>query len=518
MKRFYVSFILLSVSFVVYSQQNTAAPVPVYSYLNRFDFEDTTKIKLTGPARVISLHDRDGLNMTGIKSSIELKEHTMKEPKGSLSFWVLSLEDLHSVHRAPGMGKNNPLYAIYPLITDHSDPQDYLKANFKLHWWSNWHPGLMAIFAKGSFYEEAFQIPHRAYLSVSHFSFQKHKWYQFRLNWDYDKDLYQLFVNGILIGQSNRFYNEKYYRDTINTSLFMGNPALCLSDVKFYDQFVSKEEAGMLFAKEAVHIDESVQDKLLTTYTGKGIKSFSWSPDKEWELKLNLGLTQKADLDSFYVQGEPVNVEVTKEGLLVETVDKPYTGSLLNKQMYLWTLKPFEGDLYVEFEFQSLRPGGLSLLMVQASGMNREDFMADYPWRTEGRMTMVFAEDVRNYHWEFYREMADMTNIYDNSALIKNPYSHAMSFKALDRPFENHKWHKLQFLQIGDKLIGAIDGQIMVEAEDNTSTNGAVYDFGRIALRSMLHTKMLYKNLKVYNRKTFETKQIFGEYPRNYKP
>jgi len=39
--------------------------------------------------------------------------------------------------------------------------------------------------------------------------------------------------------------------------------------------------------------------------------------------------------------------------------------------------------------------------MIHASGKTREDFLADYPKRTNGTMNTVHAVDVRNYHWEY---------------------------------------------------------------------------------------------------------------------
>jgi len=156
-----------------------------------------------------------------------------------------------------------------------------------------------------------------------------------------------------------------------------------------------------------------------------------------------------------------------------------------------------------------LRPGGLSLLMVQASGMNREDFMADYPLRTSGRMKTVYGEDIRNYHWEYYREMADMSNDVSNSALMKNPFAYPLSFSALTTPLEKDVWHKLQFLQIGNKLTGAIDGKIMVEfTDDGFTNNGPVYNFGHIAIRCMLHSKLQFRNLRVYDHSDFSVEEI----------
>ena len=226
---------------------------------------------------------------------------------------------------------------------------------------------------------------------------------------------------------------------------------------------------------------------------------------------MSISMTKPSDMDSFYVQGNPVKVAITPEGMLVETIDKAYTGRLLDSQVYVWSNRPFEGNLYVEYEFKVLRPGGLSLLMVQASGMNREDFMADYPLRTSGRMTTVYGEDVRNYHWEYYREMADMRNDLENSALMKNPFLYPLSFGSLNTPVQKDVWHKLQFLQVGNQLTGAIDGVIMVAfTDDGFSNNGPVYDFGRIAIRCMLHSKLLFRNLKVYNQSKFA-----GEQPVN---
>jgi len=192
-----------------------------------------------------------------------------------------------------------------------------------------------------------------------------------------------------------------------------------------------------------------------------------------------------------------------KEALLYETIDKEYTLAIKDSQAYVWTKKIFEGDLYVEYEFKIIRPGGLSILMVQATGMNREDFMSDYPLKTNGTMRTVYGENVRNYHWEYYREMSDVSNHFQNSVLAKNPFAFALSYSTLDKPYEYEKWNKLQFLQIGNKLVGAINGIVMVEFTDNSFiNNGPVYNSGHIAIRCMLHTKMMFRNLKVYNRST----------------
>lgn len=498
-----LSFLLLATGIDLYGQP------PVFTYLDNFSLRDTSRLKLNGPARIVTMHGRQGLNMTSIRSVLELKAHNLKREHGTVTIWVMPLEELSTFDNKPNFTKSNPYYNVYSFLSDYSNPSDFEKANFKLAWVTRWHPSMMAQFGKGSFYEEAFAIPHKAVVSVSHFAFKKNTWYQIALSWNYKKDEYKLFVNGVQVGREDQNHIMPFYRDSINTSLYLGNPTLCFSEINFYDAFFSADNAMAHYKNETTAADKKLNDELQYTYAGKGRKKFYWKPAPGWKQKLSIGLTKPTDMDSFYVQGNPVKVAITHDGLLVETVNKEYTGRLLDSQVYVWTNRPFEGNLYVEYEFKVLRPGGLSLLMVQASGMNREDFMADYSLRTSGRMTTVYGEDVRNYHWEYYREMADMRNDVENSALMKNPFLYPLSFGSLNTPVQKNVWHKLQFLQQGNKLTGAIDGVVMVAfTDDGFTNNGPVYDFGRIAIRCMLHTKMLFRNLKVYNQAKFTSTPV----------
>lgn len=498
-------FFLLLLHAVV--AQILAQQKPVYTYLADLSGAGSPNVTVKGPARIIEHDGRKALNTTSIHSSVELKQHSLKNSKGTVSLWVMPLEDLSTYDPKGGMSRSNKHFFTYSFLSDSPNPQDYEAANFKLAWTPRWHPSIVAQFGKGNFYEEAFNLPHKAIVSVSHFVFKKNKWYNLALSWDYNKDQYLLYVNGILIGRDDQYKQYKLYRDSIGPSLFLGNPALGYSTLKFYDEVLSADAVYKNFRAEHTRFDKELEEELLYTYNGKGAKPFVFSPDKTWTKKLDISLTKPADMDSFYVQGNPIKVGIVEgEGLQIETINKEYTGRLLDSQVYVWTRQAFEGNLYVEFEFKVLRPGGLSLLMVQASGMNREDFMKDYPLRTGGRMTTVYGEDVRNYHWEFYREMQDMRNDVENSALMKNPFLYPLSFRSLTTPVKKDGWNKLQFLQIGNKLVGAINGKVMVEfTDDGFNNNGPVYDFGHIAIRCMLKSKNQYRNLKVYNQPTFKT-------------
>ena len=154
--------------------QTNAQPIvkPKFSYLSDFSFADTNSVKLTGPARVVSFDGRKGLNMTSIHSVLQLKSHNLKEKKGTLTMWIMPMEALSSFDSLPKMRISNSYYFNYNFLSDCQNPQDFRKSNFKLSWTPRWHPSLIAQFAKGTFYEEAFNMPHKAVVSVSHFAFK----------------------------------------------------------------------------------------------------------------------------------------------------------------------------------------------------------------------------------------------------------------------------------------------------------------------------------------------------------
>jgi hypothetical protein len=111
----------------------------------------------------------------------------------------------------------------------------------------------------------------------------------------------------------------------------------------------------------------------------------------------------------------------------------------------------------------------LSLLLTQASGLQGEDFMADYPRRTTGSMSMVCWENIRNYHWEYYREVPDVPAGSASSGLIKNPWTTPLAYRCEPKPTAQQQWHRLEFLQEGKRLRGAIDGTLVFDVEDDGS-------------------------------------------------
>lgn len=488
-------FSLYSFKDIKVSSGSQPLPVPVLTYANS-SLKSNSNFSVVGAARLISRNGRSGINTTSMHSRIKYLKHTLNDIRGTLSVWLMALEDLAPAVTYEGMKRDNENFNIFPIVTDNNDMCNAYSSTFNFYLNKVWHPGLTAKFIRGAGQHNY----NHAVVTANHSEFEKNRWYQLSLTWDFEKDILGLFINGVKVG-SQDVTAKKLIREVCGDTLYAGNPSFCISEMKFYDQVLDNDLIYSIYRHEATYFDEVFDRHLKHTYAGAGREKFIWNLTDEWIKKLDISFLQPEDLDTFYIQGYQGGAKITDEGLLVETPNIPISSDVVEQQMYIWTKQAFEGDLYLEYEFKTLRKGGLSLLMTQASGMQREDFMADYPLRTEGNMGMVAWSSVRNYHWEYYREMNDVRNDIACGAMLKNPYQYPLAFGCMDKPLEKNQWHKLQFLQTGNKIIGAIDGVIIIDATDDWRSNsGSVYSFGRIAIRAMVRTKMMFRNLKVYNR------------------
>jgi len=469
---------------------------------------------INGPARVLDLKGRKGINPTSIHTAIKLEGgHTLNQPKGTLVLWFFALEDLAASFTADHMKISNEFFDFYTFLSDYKVPRNYPEGNFCFVW--NRFNEFRAKFFKGTVYptHEGFEPPQKAWVQAVPFNyFQQHRWYQLGVTWDDEAKSASLFVNGVHCGTSDVF-NKDFYRDKVGDALYAGSPALCHGEIEFYDVLLTGADLYKKYRAAAPDYDPAIEKELRHAFEGADLEEFTFDPIKAgWTKQFDCDFQNSVEqIKDWYVQGHTASVKPTghPEGLLIETPVLRYgSDEAWNSQVYIWSNRTFEGDIYVEFEWKAIKPNGLSLLMVHASGMSREDFMADYPKRTSGTMQTVHAEDVRNYHWEFYREMNDVRNDTGTAFSRKNPFAYRIGFGSAPEPFAINEWHKLQLVQRGGNLIGAIDGKILLVIKDNSRTNtGAILNYGHIAIRCMVHSAVVYRNLKVFTDKLPFTQQ-----------
>ncbi|MCX6855702.1 MAG: DUF1961 family protein [Verrucomicrobia bacterium] len=428
----------------------------------------TSGESVKGPSRVLDLKGRKGIHPQSIHSVIKLGAHNLNDPKGTVVLWFFALEDLGASFIADHMKMDNPHMATYAFLSDFETPRDVAEANFSFEW--NRFNEFRAKFFKGTVYPRlGFDAPQKAWVQAVPFNyFQKHRWYQLAVTWDDAAKSAMLYVNGILIGTSDRF-NKDFKRDIVSDTLYAGSPALCHGEVALYEPVLTGAELHKLYRDGAPDFDPAIEKELKHRFAGTDLEAFTFKPDDKWTKQFDCDFQKPTEqIKDWYIQGwaESIKPEGSKEGLLIETPDIPYGWDAYPKQVYIWSEKTFEGNIYVEFEWKSQKPSGLALLMIHASGMGREDFMADYPRKTSGLMETVHGQNVRNYHWEFYREMNDVRNDVGTAFSRKNPFAYRIGFGSSPAPFANDVCHKAQIVQQDVNIRGAIDGKILLEIDD----------------------------------------------------
>jgi hypothetical protein len=483
---------------------------PVFSYNPGGDTFDLRLIQGASWRRIE--HDgRRGLHLPGVRDRFILPRHTVNEPRGALMMWVLPLQDLAPAAQHPAHANSNPHFANFTFLSDRESTGDVDAAQFALFYNTYWHPVLIAKFHRGSFVDMAWRPRQAAFASANYFEMRRLNWYHLCVTWDRGRGAVSVYANGVLIAVQDTTAAQPHVAQPCAPMLHGGNPALACSDIEFYDEIPRPEDIRAAFRAGAGpgSINGELQAGLEKTYEGRGLAPFAWQPrpGAGWRDALSLPLNRDDDMLAFYHQGGVTGTRVTPEGVRITTpaLDEYYNGFHLVKpdptRMYLWSRRTFEGDLYAAFEFKLLAHGGLCLFMAQAAGMQGEDFMRDYFLRSDGSMSMVCWEDVRNYHWEFYREMLDTRNDLVSHGMVKNPWFKPVAFQVENRRWELDRWYKLEFLQEGARIRGAIDGVTVIDYTDTGfDNNGPVLTHGHIALRCMMRTDIVIRNLQAKDR------------------
>ena len=485
------------------STQTAVVPVPEPTC--SYEAGGSSILVLHPSHRMIEHDGRRGLNFTSIRGRAGLPNHTIGCRKGSLSFWVLPLQEIAPAAQYPNHALSNPLYKYFVFLSDREAVEDVLPANFCIYMMTEWYPGLIARFGFGN--DMQWGRP-AAQATSNYFEFIPHNWYQIAATWDRDKGDYRIYANGVLVAVSDIFA-KSVAGDPPAPTVYFGNPGYAMGRVDFFDRVLTPIELTSHFVKDGGRTDTEIQQTMDRRYTGKSLAPFTAAATAEngWVRRKSFTLTSRDQDAAFFHQGCGPCLNYTLEGLRITT---PSMEEFLREEghseqdmtrMYLWTREVFEGDLHVTAEFKIHKHGGLALWMFQAAGMQGEDFLNDYPLRSDGSMRMVCWQDVRNYHWEFYREMVDTRNDLVSHAVLKNPWLYPIAFQIEDRQWELDCWYRVTFLQEANRLRGAIDRNTVFDVTDSgLNNNGPVMRQGRIALRLMMRSDMTFRNLEISNR------------------
>jgi hypothetical protein len=459
--------------------------------------------------RIVWRAGRAGRHFDELHGGFALLRHTLGSDRGTVGVWLCPLDDLATQAQHPQHRAHNPGYDQYIFLSDRESPLDPRPAQFAMYMHTYWHPVFMAKWHRGG-YDELCWTPQRGALALAgHLRLPRDRWVHLACTWDRKRGDYGLFVNGWRVGAHDRTYDGVLPQQPAGPVIYGGAPRVAYGQVDFWDQPLEAQRLRTVVEQADFPLDAQVDLEVQQVHGHAAPPAFD-VPDTTadgWQPRLDLPLTREEDLLSFYHQGGNNGTSISDRGLRVQTpplqgfLEQPEPPGGDTTRMYLWTRQTFEGDLYVTFKFRIHQPSGLALLMTQAAGMHGEDFLHTYHPRNDGAMTMVCWEDVRNYHWEFMRQMQDVRNDVINHAMLKNPWYCPMAYRALGQPWAIDRTYTLHYLQRGDHLVGAIDDQKVIDVVDSSwGNNGPVLRHGAVALRCMMETDITFSDIKIYDR------------------
>jgi hypothetical protein len=504
---------------------------------------------VSGPSQNVILAGRAGIRATSIHTRLSIGKHLLNEPKGTFRLWFASMDEL-----APSADKDwfykrvwaikeelpasSPNPQIYPLLADYEHPRDWAKASFAAVYSSSWYNNLVVKFHTGDIYGsegtwKEFGWPKgtpeatirkfagpdvdlngsyiKACCPLDHISLERLRWNQLLVTWDAEREYYAMALNGIWMLNNSESQNAACRRETTGETLYAGDPTIILGELTFTDQ-VTLDPLASYTAEGGL----PPSAEFLRMHTGRGLATseFSKRIQENWRSRLKHSLID-ADIPKFKIEGlrDPEVVYCpTSDGLEIRTspvachfntpaTDHPVDEPTQVGQVYFWLPIVLEGDVAVRYQFKSLQRHGLSLLMTCATGLHGEDHHSDHRPRFSGSMRQVCWDEVRNYHWEYYRQMGGARQDVASHVLVKNPWLHPLAYQVQPTQIEVNTWHTLEFMKDGPRITGAIDEHIIFDViDDPHNNNGPIFHGGRIAIRAMWGSHFRFKDLNVWDR------------------
>lgn len=454
--------------------------------------QGTAGLSVDGPHRFVAVGGWTGFQPTSLHTRAEIKTGLHRAPRGTLSLWFSPLEDLTF---SPSNQSQSQVPFKFPFLTDFHPGREVQRMKFGI-FFTNTYPELVAKFAAGEVFPT---LDHQLapFVYVEAVRLRQGSWYHLALTWDRAARRLAIYLNGMLAGLNLQAENF----EEAAPLLYVGNPMMLLRELRIEDREARADEiAAQYRAGQPAANEETDADlrRLLEPAFGAPLdlrRDASWSPVFE------RAFTRPGDLEGWLRQGpsekymHDFRMEITPEGLYLKT-----PAQIENEtRMYLWSPANFEGDQWIEFDFRLESPKGLALLVLCASGMQREDYITDHGLPANGGMGFILR-DLRNYHWEFVRRVEAMRPDVETQYLAKNPFGRRLHCGAIPR-LEEDRWVRLRMIKAGPRLHGSMDGRTVFDVTDSPfDNNGPVYNFGRIAFRQMYHTALRYRNLTVFQR------------------
>jgi hypothetical protein len=456
-------------------------------YAQSAALKDSAGIHIEGAHKFVSINNITGLQLTSLHSNAWIETSALQSDEGSVSFWISPLEDIDKSHNIDGS-------LVYTLIADKPTVTNVDSTNFSVYYQGVGYPRLIARFTDGSFWGQM-DYGVSPFVYAESLKLFKGQWYHVVVNWSKTKNMLNMYINGEMVGHN---FSAKSFKDAGN-KLYLGNPLMVISNLSVEKKMLAEQEIDKSYMALRPSSNQPA-DGMIRSVVRPVDKGASSQLDKTWKKVYSCAFSKPADLQGWTFQTgdkyrDKFTLNASAEGLLWKTPDIIHTES----RGYLWCPFSTEDDLCIEYEFQLLSPKGLALLIMCASGTRGEDIIQDQGLRKTGSMADMNA-NYRNYHWEYVRRVEAMRTDVETQYVNKNPWGKSLFVGCTQRLGQN-KWIKIRFMKTGKRISGELDGRKIFDVEDTGfDNNGPLLNSGRIVLRQMYATSMMYRNFTIYQK------------------
>ena len=452
---------------------------------------DDQQLNVEGPHRFVEVAGLTGFQPTSIHTKAFIDSGRHNSETGTISFWVSPLEDLDQYPK-PRKAAQEACY--FNLLADQFPPGKVQQNRFGIYW-TNLYPPLVCCRTQGHIWD-VLDFGTGAFAYSERTKLRRGQWYHMVHTWDKPARTLKLYINGIEVGHN--LAADKI--ETAEDRLYIGNPMMIMRDLKITNEVLDGKTIATAYRTNRPPNNDLADQDLAHEHIPSYLPEIDIALDETWKKTYSCSFLNKEDLKGWKAQTgdklrEQFDLRITDEGLLFHTPAKIDRES----RMYLWCPQVFEGDgIWIEYEFRLESPEGLALLIVYASGLQREDHITDHGLANTGSMGEMLNK-YRNYHWEYMRRVCLNRVDVETQYVQKNLWGflHSGSIERL----EQDRWYTLRFVKVGNRICGSIDGKTVFDVLDAPfEQKGPVYNYGRIALRQMFYTKMRYRNLVVYEK------------------
>ena len=311
-------------------------------------------------------------------------------------------------------------------------------------------------------------------------------WYYYAARWDCEKGLFDAFLNGIALRVPGTTVTPWVITEQ-TIDIAAGDH---VEDIEVSGSFWSESDI-LKKAGSRPHYD-------IGPLIGFGRKKPLVDIEKmKGKLLYSADFTQKSDLDQWRMEGPGVYTMENDGWLYMESTEID-VGGPGDGHFVFWAPGVYPADFIAEWEFQPVNDEGLCIAIFSAMGQNGKDIFDSSLKKRDGHFAGYIRGDINCYHISYF------ANIPTNpgritSNLRKNAGFYLVSNGPPGVPGGSRDIHKISLVRNNGRIILGVDGEEVINWQDDGKRYGPVYGEGSIALRQMKWMKARYRNFKMWS-------------------